>query len=814
MKFKTLIIRFAAIWLTFVLVAGSAGAQQTSPAEPTPARPKDEYSPGEHIAGNPLEPADTSSPRDTLHSYLTNMRFMLRETERMGWAVRGRAAWRAYHRATSTLDFSTTPDSNSYVIMTQRILMLLEILDRIELPPEDEIPGDEEVVDGAVNQWTLPGSSITIQRIESGPRAGEFLFSAGTVQRLHRYFRKAKQLPYKAGAIAPGAFEASVQSEDSFISLEMQARNRLKPVDTSNPRSTLDGFLDSVNRAFTLVMDANAALEASPPTLTDDEAREIEIMARNLMLRAVAALDLSQVPDAIRYDVGIESVLQLKEIFDRMLLPPIESVPDAEMVTAERERLGRAASENARPVRWRYPSTNIEIVEIVEGEEQGQFLFDADTVSRLTEFYEKVRDLPYRRDYTDILFEYISPGTSKGFYDYYVSTPGYLIHQATFWGRFIESLPNWAKTQHGGQTVWQWISLVLFVSLGASLLVMFHGRLLRRPVELSPANRHWRRIFFNLVALVTLYSVLWLLNDIINLTGSVLNMVRISLTAISWIFLAMVALSLCRTIAETIIASPRIDPEALQASYIRAIFGVLGFVVGASIFVYGLSYVGVSLIPLLTGVGIGGLAIALAARPTLENIIGSFMLFLDKPVQVGQRVNVMGQDGMVEAIGLRSTKIRLLTGHLTAIPNEKMAAVEIENIGRRPHIRRLFNVTITYDTPPEKINRAVDILTEILAVPKTHDEAQREPHPNESINQPDFPPRVSFNDLNADSLNIIVVYWYHPANYWDYLEHAHWINIQIMERFNTEGIDFAFPTQTLHVAGDDKRPLTVGHRMP
>ena len=66
--------------------------------------------------------------------------------------------------------------------------------------------------------------------------------------------------------------------------------------------------------------------------------------------------------------------------------------------------------------------------------------------------------------------------------------------------------------------------------------------------------------------------------------------------------------------------------------------------------------------------------------------------------------------------------------------------------------------------------------------------------------------------MNADSLNIIVIYWYHPPEYWPYLEHANWINIQIMERFKAEGIDFAFPTQTLHLAGDDKRPLTVGQR--
>jgi MscS family membrane protein len=204
---------------------------------------------------------------------------------------------------------------------------------------------------------------------------------------------------------------------------------------------------------------------------------------------------------------------------------------------------------------------------------------------------------------------------------------------------------------------------------------------------------------------------------------------------------------------------------------------------------------------------------------------------------VGQRVKVMGQDGTVESIGLRSTKIRLLSGHLTSIPNEKMAAVEIENIAQRPFIKRVLNVTITYDTPPEKINRAVEILREILAVPEPPEvestesseavaetagteelvetvatEGEPAPHPNEPINQPNFPPRVYFNDLNADSLNILVIYWYHPPLYWDYLEHAQWVTLQIMERFNAKGIDFAFPTQTLHLAGDDKRALTVGQR--
>ena len=281
-------------------------------------------------------------------------------------------------------------------------------------------------------------------------------------------------------------------------------------------------------------------------------------------------------------------------------------------------------------------------------------------------------------------------------------------------------------------------------------------------------------------------------------------------------------------IAEILVVSPWAEGSPAARNLLQISANILKGVIAGVGALAVLSAFGYPVNTLLAGLGIGGLAFALAARSTLENVVGSFMIFADKPYRVGQRVKVMGQDGTVESIGLRSTRIRLLTGHLTSIPNEKMASVEIENIGRRPYIRRNLNVTITYDTPPEKINRAVEILRDILSVPEAPEpeladstaelvetaatEGETEPHPNKAINRRDFPPRVYFNDLNPDSLNILVVYWYHPAEYWDYLEHAHWINVQIMERFNAEGIDFAFPTQTLHLAGDDKRPLTIGQR--
>jgi MscS family membrane protein len=203
-------------------------------------------------------------------------------------------------------------------------------------------------------------------------------------------------------------------------------------------------------------------------------------------------------------------------------------------------------------------------------------------------------------------------------------------------------------------------------------------------------------------------------------------------------------------VAETIITSPKIESEGIQASYIRAVAGVIGFVAAAILFIFGLARVGVALAPLLTGVGIGGLAVALAARPTLENI------------------------------------------------------------GQRPNIRRLFNINVTYDTPPVKINRAVDIIREIMALPEGDESVNAmnekgQLHPNMAINQPDFPPRVYFKEFGSDSLEIMVLYWYYPPSWWDYIEHAHRLNTQIIDRFNAEGINFAFPTQTIHLSDDIKK---------
>lgn len=208
-----------------------------------------------------------------------------------------------------------------------------------------------------------------------------------------------------------------------------------------------------------------------------------------------------------------------------------------------------------------------------------------------------------------------------------------------------------------------------------------------------------------------------------------------------------------------------------------------------------LDNIGFDVTTLLAGLGVGGIAIALAVQDTLKNLLGSIMVLIDKPYQVGQRIVVKGHDGVVEEIGLRTTKIRLLTGHQTTVPNEQMTGTDIENIGRRPHIRRLTNITIPYDTAPERVEKALNIIRDILD--------------NHEGMDPEFSPRVHFNEFNPASLNILVLYWYHPPDYWGFLQFSEKVNLQIMQEFSKEGIRFALPTTTTYLTQDDGRSLQI-----
>ena len=202
------------------------------------------------------------------------------------------------------------------------------------------------------------------------------------------------------------------------------------------------------------------------------------------------------------------------------------------------------------------------------------------------------------------------------------------------------------------------------------------------------------------------------------------------------------------------------------------------------------SILGTSIKSILLSAGVGGIAVALAAKDTIANFFGSITIFADRPFQIDEMIKIEGYIGPVEAVGLRSTRIRTLQGHLVTVPNSVVANSIVENIGRRPYIRRTSNITITYDSGHDKTQRAVQIIKEVLTkVPEVNTDSERHP-------------RVYFSDFNDWALNIYMTYWVKPPDYWLYQEVNERVNLEIQKRFEAEKIEFAFPTQTLYVKKD------------
>jgi MscS family membrane protein len=201
---------------------------------------------------------------------------------------------------------------------------------------------------------------------------------------------------------------------------------------------------------------------------------------------------------------------------------------------------------------------------------------------------------------------------------------------------------------------------------------------------------------------------------------------------------------------------------------------------------------GLNVTGLIASLSIGGLAVGLAAQDTLANLFGAVAVLGDKPFQVGDRIQLDSIDGTVESIGFRSTQVRNLDGHLVTVPNKTMGNASITNISKRPNIKTVMNVGVTYDTPAEKVERAMKILEEIF-----------KPHPMTA----DL--IISFNKFESSSLNILVVHWWKSTDQKAYLGGIQLLNLEVKRRFDAEGINFAFPTQTLYLKQDSDGRLAA-----
>lgn len=206
---------------------------------------------------------------------------------------------------------------------------------------------------------------------------------------------------------------------------------------------------------------------------------------------------------------------------------------------------------------------------------------------------------------------------------------------------------------------------------------------------------------------------------------------------------------------------------------IRIVIWLVGIIVG-------LNNAGFDLGAVLASLGIGGLAFALAAQDTVSNLFGGFTIFTDKPFTVNDRVEVNGYDGVVEEIGIRSIRLRTLSGRLVTIPNSKVAHNAITNISSEPTRKVVLNLGLTYDMDHEKVQKGLDLLKEIS-------ERHSDLIEDNTVR--------SFNAFGDFALNIIFIYYIKKSS--DIMDTQTVMNMDILKTFAENGLDFAFPTQTI-----------------
>ena len=336
-----------------------------------------------------------------------------------------------------------------------------------------------------------------------------------------------------------------------------------------------------------------------------------------------------------------------------------------------------------------------------------------------------------------------------------------------------------------GNTIQQWI-IAFLVLIGSFLLVKIlywiFSSVFKNITSKTKTNlddillKHLQKPLTNLVVIGAYYfSVSYLHFD---------KNIEIVLVNIAYLLFTITLTSIVSKIIDAIISEVILPiSKKTETSFdnhlipviqkaVRAIIWSLGIVIG-------LDNIGFDITAMIAGLGIGGLALALAAQDSVKNIFAGIMIFLDKPFKINDRIKIDGHDGTVEEVGLRSTRIRTLEGRIVTIPNCTFTDNSVINVTSQPALKVKINLGLTYDTNEEQMQKAIDILQDIVKGQDaiTNDYA------------------AGFNGFGDFSLNILFMYYVKPESHW--LDTQTLVNKEVLRRFNKEGLDFAFQTQTI-----------------
>jgi MscS family membrane protein len=500
----------------------------------------------------------------------------------------------------------------------------------------------------------------------------------------------------------------------------------------------------------------------------------MKALRRDDLDTAVSCLDLRDVAPAARQEVGVQLARRLHQVINRNRLAILQQIPD---------------TQQGQPYVWfAQPDGLIDLAREYRGERTGDWLFSAATVASIDRLYADSEGRPFVPE-VGLL------GTSR--------TAPTLWHERDLW--FRDRMPTWARTpvvttQTGQLKAYQLLGLALFVGTAFGLCRLWTamagglaGGVLRRAGVSLPRDMLRRRVR----ALPCLAGVLVLREGVLVLAldRALLTPLLTALNPLGWLCGAWAAFRFIDLVSDAVRALLRGGDRHVVTSQMLLPVGSLLLKILISLATLGhlMRLFDWDVTALLTGLGIGGLAFALGAQDSLKNLFGSFTLIADRPFVVGERVKI-GQhgEGVVEVVGLRSTRIRTGDDAVLTVPNSDLTTMHITNYGRRgPGVFR-STLGISYGTPPERLLAFCDALRELIQHAAGTDQ-------DKCV--------VTISDLGPAAVAVQVAVAFGAADGGREPAAREALIVEILRLAEATGVAFAAPTPTAHAASPAAGPI-------
>lgn len=563
-----------------------------------------------------------------------------------------------------------------------------------------------------------------------------------------------------APGIAPGPRSASAQ-EMPVVAVEAEPFvSPLAPLDTSTPRATLATVQDlgrDLDAAF-------AAYREAPSFALQNEIRQV-------LARTDSVFDLATTPSALRAAAGSASFGYLKDIL--MRLPAID--PAA---------LPRDAA--TAPDRFRLPGTEIELVRTPDGPQAGAYLFSADTVERLPEFHARIIAQPI-----------LQPAPYES----------WRIEQIRFTGPFVpgglvRAMPEAMQILILGTPLWKMLfSAVVLAGAGmAAFRWAEHAGARAAAAGSALRARYWRLTQPLGLGVFALLARAYLIGQV-NLSGRFFEGVQALTLGMAILAAAGVVRGVVLILGEHVNASGRFADRLYDRHLVRLISGVGGLAAACFVVLWGANSLGVPLLGLVAGMGVGGIALALAAQSTIENLFAGVSLFADRPFRVGDTIIYAGGEGMVESIGPRSTRIRAPDGMQITVPNADLAKTQVTNKTCRDATLFRHVIALGLETTPAEITDFCRRIMDLL-----------ETYPVDGLSEP--PPRVRLVGIGDGAMRVEVQAEFLAESEDDFYRLQESLLLAILGLVAARGLRLSNPLRRIQVTDPSASPRAVTRESP